>query len=36
MREQVRIYTINKGQLTQFFLEWNEKIRPLRENSGSG
>lgn len=34
MREQVRIYTINKGQLTQFFMEWNEKIRPLREKLG--
>ena len=34
MREQVRIYTINKGGLQQFVAEWNEKIRPLREKLG--
>lgn len=34
MREQVRIYTINKGCLHQFVAEWNEKIRPLREKLG--
>lgn len=34
MREQVRIYTINKGGLNQFVSDWNEKIRPLREKLG--
>jgi hypothetical protein len=34
MREQIRIYTINKGELQQFVSEWNEKIRPLRERLG--
>jgi hypothetical protein len=34
MREQIRIYTINKGGLQQFVAEWNEKIRPLREKLG--
>ncbi|MBJ6723373.1 NIPSNAP family protein [Geomesophilobacter sediminis] len=34
MREQLRIYTINKGQLQQFVAEWNEKLRPLREKLG--
>ncbi|GFO57516.1 hypothetical protein GMSM_45230 [Geomonas sp. Red276] len=34
MREQIRIYTINKGGLDQFVAEWNEKIRPLREKLG--
>lgn len=34
MREQIRIYTINKGELHQFVAEWNAKIRPLREKLG--
>ncbi|HJV65249.1 MAG TPA: NIPSNAP family protein [Geomonas sp.] len=34
MREQVRIYTINKGALHQFVAEWKEKVRPLREKLG--
>ena len=34
MREQVRIYTINKGGLHQFVAEWHEKIRTLREKLG--
>lgn len=34
MREQVRIYTINKGALDLFAAEWEEKIRPLREKLG--
>jgi hypothetical protein len=34
MREQLRIYTINKGELQQFAAEWHEKIRPLREKLG--
>jgi hypothetical protein len=34
MREQIRIYTINKGCLNQFVAEWNAKIRPLREKLG--
>lgn len=34
MQEQIRIYTINKGELHQFVAEWNEKIRPLREKLG--
>jgi hypothetical protein len=31
MATQLRIYTINRGQLRQFAREWGEKIRPLRE-----
>jgi hypothetical protein len=34
MREQIRIYTINKGELLRFAAEWQEKIRPLREKLG--
>ena len=34
MQEQVRIYTINKGELHQFVAEWTEKIRPLRQKLG--
>ena len=34
MREQIRIYTVNKGSLPLFVAEWNEKIRPLREKLG--
>ncbi|GFE62845.1 NIPSNAP family protein [Geobacter sp. AOG2] len=34
MREQIRIYTINKGCLHQFVEEWRGKIRPLREKLG--
>lgn len=31
---QLRLYTINKGALAQFAQEWDEKIRPLREELG--
>jgi hypothetical protein len=31
---QIRIYTINKGELARFVAEWQEKIRPLREKLG--
>jgi hypothetical protein len=34
MTTQLRIYTINRGQLRQFAREWREKIRPLREHLG--
>ena len=34
MKTQLRIYTINRGQLHQFAKEWEEKIRPLRESLG--
>jgi hypothetical protein len=34
MPTQIRIYTINRGQLQQFAKEWDEKIRPLRESLG--
>lgn len=34
MTTQLRIYTINRGQLHQFAREWDEKIRPLRESLG--
>jgi hypothetical protein len=31
---QLRIYTINRGRLFQFAEEWQEKIRPLRQELG--
>jgi hypothetical protein len=34
MLQQIRIYTINKGELPRFVAEWHEKIRPLREKLG--
>ncbi len=34
MHEQVRIYTINRGELSRFAAEWHEKVRPLREKLG--
>lgn len=34
MTTQIRIYTINRGQLGQFVQEWEEKIRPLRQEIG--
>jgi hypothetical protein len=34
MTTQLRIYTINRGQLRQFAREWEEKIRPLRRELG--
>jgi hypothetical protein len=34
MTVQIRIYTINKGELHQFATEWNSKIRPVREKLG--
>ncbi len=34
MRTQIRIYTINRGQLHQFATEWREKIVPLRRQLG--
>lgn len=34
MTMQLRLYTINQGQLQQFAKEWEEKIRPLRESLG--
>ncbi len=30
MTTQIRIYTINRGQLQQFAAEWREKVLPLR------
>lgn len=34
MKTQLRIYTINKGQLEQFASEWAQKLKPLREKIG--
>jgi hypothetical protein len=34
MTKQVRIYTINRGQLQAFAREWREKILPLRRELG--
>lgn len=34
MTTQIRLYTINRGQLEQFTREWQEQIRPLRESLG--
>ena len=34
MTTQIRLYTINRGQLQQFAKEWQENIRPLREELG--
>lgn len=34
MKTQLRIYTINKGQLQQFAQEWKEQLKPLREKIG--
>jgi hypothetical protein len=34
MKQQLRIYTINKGALEQFVTEWREKLVPLREKHG--
>jgi hypothetical protein len=34
MATQLRIYTINRGQLQQFAREWQEKILPLRLKLG--
>jgi hypothetical protein len=34
MATQIRIYTINRGQLRQFAREWREKVQPLREYVG--
>jgi len=34
VKTQLRIYTINKGQLEQFALEWSQKLKPLREKIG--
>ena len=34
MASQIRIYTINRGQLHQFAQEWREMIRPLRLELG--
>jgi hypothetical protein len=34
MAEQLRIYTINRGELRNFADEWREKIRPLRLDLG--
>ena len=34
MKIQLRIYTINKGQLLQFAQEWKEQLKPLREKIG--
>jgi hypothetical protein len=28
---EMRVYTINRGQLQTFVKEWQEKIKPLRE-----
>lgn len=34
MRAQLRIYTINRGELQQFAKEWREKVFPLRVQHG--
>jgi hypothetical protein len=34
MKQQIRIYTINKNALEQFVTEWREKLVPLREKYG--
>ena len=34
MAAQLRLYTINRGQLAQFAEEWREMIRPLRLELG--
>ncbi len=34
MTAQLRIYTINRGQLGQFAREWKEKVLPLRLEHG--
>ena len=34
MTTQLRIYTINRGELEQFAREWREKVAPLREGHG--
>ena len=34
MTTQLRIYTINRGQLHQFAQEWKEKVLPLRVAHG--
>lgn len=34
MKTQLRIYTINKGGLEQFALEWKQRLKPLREQFG--
>ena len=34
MTTQLRIYTINRGQLQQFVEEWKEKVLPLRLQHG--
>ncbi len=34
MTLQLRIYTINKGEMDQFVREWEQKLRPLREKIG--
>ena len=34
MTSQLRIYTINRGQLQQFAKEWKEKVFPLRLEHG--
>lgn len=34
MTTQIRIYTINRGQLQQFAAEWRQNILPLRQELG--
>ena len=34
MTAQLRLYTINRGDLQQFAKEWKEKIYPLRRKLG--
>ncbi len=34
MAVQIRIYTINRGELHSFVAEWQEKIKPLRLKVG--
>ncbi len=34
MTAQLRIYTINRGQLDRFAEEWKEKVLPLRVEHG--
>ena len=34
MTAQLRVYTINRGELDQFAQEWKEKVLPLRLEHG--
>ena len=34
MPTQIHIYTINRGALDAFAIEWRDRIKPLREKFG--